>query len=89
MGITKNLQKCNSHFRKKTRQAAMPSSNLLCEVNIIMTTIAMLLGAHTFCADWAILASLREHLVCRCLPWKLLYLFRWSRWDTVNLDQYD
>jgi len=35
--------------------------------NVVMATIASLPAVHLFCAVWAILASLWEHLTCRCL----------------------
>jgi len=46
---------------KQQRQAAT------FQANDVMATIASLLGVRSFCAVWAILASLWEHLMCRCL----------------------
>jgi len=46
---------------KQQRQAA------IFYANVVMATIASLPGVHLFCVVWAILASLWEHLTCRCL----------------------
>jgi len=66
LGFTRNMQKCNSNFdsfwlhTQQTVAAALYAS-------VIMATIASLPGVRLFCMVWAILASLREHLMCRCL----------------------
>jgi len=46
-GFTRNSQKCNSHFPQNSYQAVTPSSNLLRKVNVVITTIASLLGARS------------------------------------------
>jgi len=44
--------------------------------------IASFLGGDLFCVVWAILASLREHLTCRCLHivHSLLVTFGYRVW---------
>ena len=54
------MQKCNSDFDFLASQAAD------C-VNVAIATIESLTGANIYVAVWAILASLRENLTCRCL----------------------
>jgi len=59
----KFLQNCNSHFMQKSCQAATPSSNLLCDVNVACeceVTLVLDISVLGHFGSWA-------RLVCRIL----------------------
>jgi len=65
LGVARNLQKCNSHISRKN-QVKQRRQAVTFYANVVMATTASLPMCACF-AVWAILASLWEHLTCRCL----------------------